>query len=739
MARKLATFVAVVALVLAGVPAALAAPPNQFPAGAAGIGDPYFPGDGNGGYDVQHYDLAVSYDPATDKLTGIATITARATQNLSAFNFDFLGLRLRSVTVNGTAATTQRKGQELTVKPKSGLTNGSNFSVVARYDGVPETLEDFGLSGFIHTDDGAIVIGEPHVAATWFPANDHPRDKATFTFHITVPAGLEALSNGALVGQQTSGGWTTWNWNAVEPMATYLAFMAVGQFEMDDYVADGLSYWDAIDSRLFEDQTPAVTPISGAQFLYSQMSDFSYKRLTRTISVPAGGAQLSFATHRDTEEAWDFLFVEARTAGADDWTTLPDLNGHTTLETGACPYNWWEGVNGFLVNPFLEHYLTPYIADPGDPNVPDDDFWSCTPSGTTGDWNARSGQSDGWETWSVNLADANGGPRQVEVSIAYASDWAVQQPGVALDDIVVSTGEGSTGFENDGNVLDGWVIAPAPVGDDPNENSWVVATEIPAVPGIATGVQQSFARQPEIIGWEADTFGPYPFSTAGGVVDNVEVGFALENQTRPTYSPFFFGPNEPNDGVIVHELAHQWFGDNLAVDTWQNIWLNEGFASYAEWLWSEREGQGTAEDIFNDFASIPPDDEFWVMAIGDPGPIQLFDFPVYARGAMTLHALRQEVGDHKFFEILQTWTAEQAGGTVTTREFIDLAERIYKKDLDPLFANWLSAGYPVIDSGPGGGPNNLSVKNLHPAAQSLANRLADRHGNPFKDAKLPKN
>ena len=85
------------------------------------------------------------------------------------------------------------------------------------------TLEDFGVSGFIHTDDGAIVIGEPHVAATWFPANDHPRDKASFTFQITVPAGLEAVANGVLLGTQTSGGWTTWTWDAVEPMATYLA------------------------------------------------------------------------------------------------------------------------------------------------------------------------------------------------------------------------------------------------------------------------------------------------------------------------------------------------------------------------------------------------------------------------------------------------------------------------------------------------------------------------------------
>jgi hypothetical protein len=297
--------VVIVGLVLGVAPATAGATTVHFGPGAPGIGDPYFPLDGNGGYDVQHYDLAVTYDPASDRLTGVATIQANATQNLSAFNLDFVGLRLRSVTVNGVAAVTTRKGQELTVKPRSGLTNGSAFTVVARYDGVPQTLEEFGLSGFIHTDDGAIVIGEPHVAATWFPANDHPRDRASFTFHITVPTGTEALSNGALVGQQTNGAWTTWNWDAVEPMATYLAMMAIGQFDVDAYAAGGLDFWDAIDSSLLEDLVPALTPASGAQFLFSQVSEPAYKRVTRTIDVPAGGATLSFNIQRDTEQTRD--------------------------------------------------------------------------------------------------------------------------------------------------------------------------------------------------------------------------------------------------------------------------------------------------------------------------------------------------------------------------------------------------------------------------------------------------
>ena len=149
---------------------------RDFQPGAAGAGDPYFPLDGNGGYDVQHYLLDVTYDPATDVLTGVATITARATQNLSAFNLDFEGLVVRSIKVDGRSADWSRDGGELTVVPRRGLKDGQKFTTVVRYDGIPASIGDpqLGPSGFLHTDDGALVVGEPDVAATWFPVNDHP-------------------------------------------------------------------------------------------------------------------------------------------------------------------------------------------------------------------------------------------------------------------------------------------------------------------------------------------------------------------------------------------------------------------------------------------------------------------------------------------------------------------------------------------------------------------------------------
>ena len=179
-------------------------------------------------------------------------------------------------------------------------------------------------------------------------------------------------------------------------------------------------------------------PHTGSAYVYSQISDISYKRLARTINVPAGGATMSFWTSYDTELDWDHIFVEAHTVGQNDWTTLPDQNGHTTQATGeSCKQ---ENSGGWrTLHPFLDHYQTQ--TGPS----------TCDPSGTTGAWNAASGGSGGWQQWSVDLSAYAG--KQVELSISYASDWATQGLGVFVDDIVVSTGEGSTSFEAS---FDGW-------------------------------------------------------------------------------------------------------------------------------------------------------------------------------------------------------------------------------------------------------------------------------------------
>ena len=703
MARRVVLLLSVaVCLALALPGASLAAKPD-FKPGAAGAGDPYFPLDGNGGYNVSHYDLDVRYDPATYKLRGIATVTARATQDLSRFDFDFTGLKVRSITINDQGAKWKRTGQELVVTPGRGIVKGAWFTTEVRYDGIPVLIDDpnLGQNGFFHTDDGAMIVGEPHVSSTWFPVNDHPSDKASYTFRVRVPQGITAVANGVLKSHITRRGWTTWVWDAREPMASYLATASIGKFDLHAYQANGIKYWDAIDPDLL---LPVSSPRTGSQFAVSQMGDSTYKRLAHTITVPAGGtADLSFWIDRDTEFPWDFLFIEAHTVGLADWTTLPDLKGHTGQETGfSCPSGWQ------AIHPFLANYQT----NNGD--------GTCTSTGTSGVWWAATGASDGWEQWAVDLSAWAG--KQVEVSISYASDEIVQRTGVFVDDVVSSTGQGSTSFEADANPLDGWTIPGAPAGSPGNVNDWIVGTAADVPPSTGEIAQGSFARQPEILGFLAQNFGKYPFSAGGGVVDDIPgIGFALENQTRPVYAQEFFTDPLFGDNVVVHELAHQWYGDSVALRRWQDIWLNEGFATYTEWLWSEREGLGTAQENFDFWYGLIPDDSpFWAVIVGDPTPKFLFDFAIYARGAMTLHQLRLAVGDPAFFQILQQWATSRGGGNGTTPQFIKLAERISGKDLDSLFETWLfTPTKPVIAAPQTRGTHVLDLRHAPVAARSL--------------------
>jgi hypothetical protein len=191
-------------------------------------------------------------------------------------------------------------------------------------------------------------------------------------------------------------------------------------------------------------------PHSGSQYVYSQIADVAYKRLTREVAVPAGGGNLTFWTSYDTEEHWDFLTVEARTAGGDDWTTLPDANGHTTQDTGdSCPSGWFE------LHPHLEHYQT-LNAD-----------GTCTPEGTSGEWHAASGNSNGWQQWSIDLSEYAG--QTVEISIASVTDWGTHNLGVFIDDVVLPDGT-STSFEAG---FDGWEVTGPPEGSGPNGNNWI--------------------------------------------------------------------------------------------------------------------------------------------------------------------------------------------------------------------------------------------------------------------------
>jgi hypothetical protein len=533
--------------------------------------------------------------------------------------------------------------------------------------------------------------------------NDHPSDTASYTFNIAVPHGLEAVANGKLRHKETSRGWTTWTWNASKPMASYLTTMTVGDFDLRAYEQDGVKFWDAVDPNLFD---PVMFAHSGDQFALSQQAQASYKRLTRTIHVPDVDAPtLSFWTIRDTEPNWDFFFVEAHTPGADNWTTLPDTMGHTSTDTGfSCP-GW------LTIFPFLSHYQT----DNGD--------GTCAPVGTTpntGQWNAISGTSNGYEQWVVDLSAYRNA--DVEISLSYASDPSIQLGGVAIDDIAVTGGDGDTSFEDDGDEMDGWTVpgAPADTVAAPNENDWIPGTVADSPPPLGINIDHSLGRQPEIIEFLSGYFGPYPFSAAGGIVDDYSgLGFALEVQTRPIYAKEFFSDPVGGDGVVVHEYTHQWFGDNLPLASWHDIWLNEGFATYAEWLWSEHEGTGTVQEISDLYMGIPDDEPFWTVPIGDPGPDLLFDGAVYLRGAMTLQALRVQVGDHDFFKILKTWARTMAGQNVSTPQFIELAERISGQQLGDLFDTWLYSTTKPVTVAVLSTPSSIEAGRTVPALDRL--------------------
>jgi aminopeptidase N len=464
---------ALVAPAAGSAPSALARCGPDASAGTLGVGDPYYPRFGNGGYDVQHYDLAIRYGPGTNHLRGVATITALTTQSLSCFSLDLVGLTVHAITVNGDPATWSRTHHELMITPAVPLASGADLSVLVTYDGFPKgfVIPSLGaVSGFIRTADGVIVAGEPEAATAWFPVNDHPSDRASYTFRITVPTGLQVVANGVRESMDTRGDWTTHVWQAHDPMASYLATFDVGEWTM--------------------------------------------RFRTTSSGVP--------------------------------------------------------------------------VIDAIDPDVL---------------------------------------PR----------------------------------------------------------------------------VRASVRREPEILDFLESRFGPYPFESVGGIFpDTGRLGFALETQTRPVYARVFF-PN--GESVIVHELAHQWFGDLVAVDRWQHIWLNEGFATYAEWLWSGHEGFGTPRRTLEAiWGAIPGDSPFWRVVIGDPGVDDLFDGAVYIRGAMTLQALRNRVGDDAFWTTLHLWTEQHAFATGTTDGFITLAEQVSGQDLSDLFDVWLfTPGRPPASAVTGSG------------------------------------
>ena len=235
-------------------------PPASPEAGAPGLGDPFFPLAGNGGYDVAHYDLDLAYEPATQVLDGTAVIDARATQSLSRFDLDLRGFTVSAVRVDGRPAVVARDGQELQITPSRPLRARQAFVVTVAYRGVPEVVTDpdGSIEGWVPTSDGAFVVGEPQGSPSWFPCNDNPRDKATYDISVTVPDGITAMSNGVLASRKSRGGTTTWAWHESSPMATYLATATLGDFELTRSMTGRIPTWVAVDPSQAEASAPVL-------------------------------------------------------------------------------------------------------------------------------------------------------------------------------------------------------------------------------------------------------------------------------------------------------------------------------------------------------------------------------------------------------------------------------------------------------------------------------------------------
>ncbi|MFI1031995.1 M1 family metallopeptidase [Streptomyces sp. NPDC020951] len=335
--------------------------------GASGVGDPYFPKAGNGGYDVSHYGLTLAYAPGDSSgdsplLTATAAITARAEQELSSFQLDLTGLDVTEVTVGGDRARWSRTGQELVVRPADTLPKGETFEVRVRYSGSPETITDPDGSkeGWLRTADGALALGEPTGSMAWFPGNHHPGDKASYDIAVTVPKGLTAVSNGELRSEKPTGdGRTTFTWHTAEPMASYAATVAIGRYIVTrSATEEGLPVYVAVDpsqtaaSRAVLARLPEAMewaeynfgpyPFSSTGAIVDRPEDSAYALETQSRPVYPGAPDTVTLVHElahqwfgdsVTPKTWRDMWLNEGFATYAEWLWTEDEGGATAEQT----------------------------------------------------------------------------------------------------------------------------------------------------------------------------------------------------------------------------------------------------------------------------------------------------------------------------------------------------------------------------------------------------------------------
>jgi aminopeptidase N len=260
--------------------------------GAPGLGDPYYPQAGNSGYDVAKYQIMINWDPATQAISGTATISARATQQLNSFYFD-LALHTDKVTVNGVPAESIAKGfSDVYVKPAQPIPAGSSFQVAIGYSGKPGDIRQRDLQPWFSSNGEWTAAGEPESAAWWYPSNDHPSDPALMDVSIRVPAGMEAISVGRLESADAGNeqDFNTWHWIARQPMATYLNFVSIGQYEMKQGIDHGVPYVYAVSEQLSpEDRKKAFAALASSgmriRTLETMFGPYPFTELGGIVSV----------------------------------------------------------------------------------------------------------------------------------------------------------------------------------------------------------------------------------------------------------------------------------------------------------------------------------------------------------------------------------------------------------------------------------------------------------------------
>jgi aminopeptidase N len=376
---------AVLTAAIVAVPApAPARAAGTFAAGSPGLGDPFFPLAGNGGYAVSNYALRLTYDPATLRLVGSTTVSATATQNLFRFDLDLRGFEVSRVAVNGRAATFTRDGQELVITPQVRLRAGQSFTVVVDYAGVPEVITDpdGSIEGWVPTDDGAFVVGEPQGSPGWYPVNDNPRDKATYDFEVTVPAGLTVMANGVLISQTSAGDASTFVWREGLPMAPYLATATLGRFDFThDELPNGLPVYIAVDPTLSEASVLRKLPDIVA-FYTSIYGPYPFDAVGAIVD---DAKQVGYSLETQTKPVFDRVPDEATLAHElshmwyGDSVTLslwPDIWLHEGFATWS-EWIWSEYVGQKSAHQYFQNlYNTPaqdtafWTPPPGDPGTP---------------------------------------------------------------------------------------------------------------------------------------------------------------------------------------------------------------------------------------------------------------------------------------------------------------------------------------------------------------------------------